>query len=410
MRKSLYFLGLVLMTSTACRAEPTPDGNGADAAAPVATAPDAAAHANDGGFRESPDRPFVATPVATFDEPWAMTFIAGGPWALVTERKGKLILIDTQSGSKHAVSGVPPVDYGGQGGFGDVVAAPDPDPTDKIHPIYLSWAEAGTGDTRGAVVARANLTINSMAEQIGSLSDLQIIWRQVPKVTGRGHFSHRIAVAPDGQHIFISSGERQKFDPAQDKGGNLGKIVRLKLDGGVPADNPFAGTGEKDGVTAQIWSLGQRNALGLAFDRQGRLWENEMGPQGGDEVNLIERGGNYGYPKVSNGSHYGGRDIPDHAPGDGFIAPKAWWNPSISPAGMAYYDGALFPQWRDSLLIGALSGEALIRLKIDGDSVTKADHWPMKARIREVETGPDGALWVLEDGANGRLLKLTPGK
>lgn len=404
MRKSLYFLGAALMTSTACHAEPVPDRSGPDTSA-AASSP-----AMDGGFRESPRRPFVATPVATFEEPWAMTFIAGGPWALVTERKGKLILIDTQNGSKHEVSGAPPVDYGGQGGFGDVVAAPDPDPTDKIHPIYLSWAEAGTGDTRGAVVARANLTINSMAERIGALSDLRIIWRQTPKVTGRGHFSHRIAIAPDGRHIFISSGERQKFDPAQDMAGNLGKIIRLNLDGSVPADNPFAGAdGKADGIAAQVWALGVRNALGLAFDRQGRLWENEMGPQGGDEVNLIERGGNYGYPKVSNGSHYGGRDIPDHAPGDGFIAPKAWWNPSISPGGMAWYDGALFPQWKDSLLLGALSGQALIRLKVEGDRVTKADHWPMKARIREVETGPDGALWLLEDGAGGRLLRLTPG-
>ncbi|MGE4429570.1 MAG: PQQ-dependent sugar dehydrogenase [Sphingobium sp.] len=405
MRKSLYFLGLALMTSTACHAGPAPEGNKADAPAPAPKAAGTGASADDGGFRESADRPFIATPVATFDEPWAMTFIAGGSWALVTERKGKLILLDTRNGSTHEVSGTPPVDYGGQGGFGDVVAAPDPDPTDKIHPVYLSWAEAGTGDMRGAVVARANLTINNMADQLGALGDLHIIWRQVPKVTGRGHYSHRIIVAPDGQHIFISSGERQKFDPAQDRKSNLGKIVRLNLDGSIPADNPFAKEG---GITAQIWSLGQRNALGLAFDRQGRLWENEMGPKGGDEVNLIERGGNYGYPKVSNGSHYDGRDIPDHAPGDGFIAPKAWWNPSISPGGMAYYDGALFPQWKDSLLIGALSGEALIRLKIEGDGVTKADHWPMKARIREVKTGPDGALWLLEDGANGRLLKLTP--
>lgn len=398
MRKSLYLLSLSLMASTACHAGPAPDNQQARTGEAPA--------GGDGGFRESADRPFTATPVATFDEPWAMTFIAGGPWALVTQRKGKLVLVDTSSGATHEVGGdVPKVAYGGQGGLGDVVEAPDPDPTDKIHPVYLSWAEAGPGGTRGAVVALADVTINSMAEQIGSLGNLKVIWRQEPKVTGDGHYSHRIVVAPDDRHIFLSSGERQKFDPAQDMAANLGKIIRLAPDGSVPADNPFA---DKGGVTAQIWSLGQRNALGLAFDRQGRLWENEMGPQGGDEVNLIERGGNYGWPKVSNGSHYDGRAIPDHAPGDGFIAPKIWWNPSISPAGMAYYNGDLFPQWKGSLLIGALSGQALIRVKIDGDMAAKADHWAMNARIREVETGPDGAVWLLEDGANGRLLRLTP--
>jgi len=397
MRKSLYFLALSLMASTACNAGQAPGNQQARTQEAPAS--------GDGGFRESAQTPFTATPVAAFDEPWAMTFIAGGPWALVTERKGKLILVDTTSGAKHEVSGVPKVAYGGQGGLGDVVEAPDPDPTDKIHPVYLSWAEAGPGNTRGAVVALADVTINSMAEQIGSLGNLRIIWRQEPKVTGEGHYSHRIAVAPDRKHIFISSGERQKFDPAQDMAANLGKIIRLNPDGSVPTDNPFA---DKGGVTAQIWSLGHRNALGLAFDRQGRLWEDEMGPQGGDEVNLIERGGNYGWPRVSNGSHYGGKAIPDHAPGDGFIAPKAWWNPSISPAGMAYYDANLFPQWKDSLLIGALSGQALVRMKIDGATVTKADHWPMKARIRDVKTGPDGAVWLLEDGTKGRLLRLTP--
>jgi len=399
MRKCPYFLALPMLLATACHAAPTA-GEQAGAEAPSQVA------ATDGGFEESASRPFIVTPVVPFEEPWAMTFIPGGPWALVSERKGRLMLVDTRNNRSYPVGGdLPRVAYGGQGGLGDVVAAPDPDTTDKIHPVYLSWAEPGEGDTRGAVVALANLTINSMAEQIGSLGDVKILWRQAPKVSGDGHYSHRIALSPDQKHIFISSGERQKFNPAQDMGGNLGKIIRLNSDGSVPADNPFAARG---GVAAQIWSLGHRNILGLAFDRQGRLWEDEMGPKGGDEVNLIEPGGNYGWPKVSNGSHYDGRAIPDHAPGDGFLAPRAWWNPSISPGSLAYYDGALFPQWKDSLLIGALSGEALIRLKIEGDHVVKADHWPMKARIREVEIGPDGAVWLLEDGPGGRLLKLTP--
>ncbi|MPT47073.1 MAG: PQQ-dependent sugar dehydrogenase [Sphingobium sp.] len=395
MRISLLTPALALMFSAACNAQ-TP-------AQPENKA--AAGQAGDGTFTPSRSRPFNTSTLTSFDEPWALTFIPGGPWALVTERKGKLILLDTRDNSKYEVSGVPTVSYGGQGGFGDVVAAPDPDPTDKIHPIYLSWAEEGENDTRGAVVASANIVINSMADQIGALQDVKIIWRQSEKVTGRGHFGHRIAIAPDQKHIFISSSDRQKFDPAQDMNSNLGKIIRLNLDGSIPADNPFA---DKGGVTAQIWSLGQRNPLSIAFDRDGKLWESEMGPKGGDEINLITPRGNYGYPKVSNGDHYDGKPIPDHASGDGFLPPKAWWNPSISPGGMAYYDGRLFPQWRNSLLLAALSGQALIRLQIDGEAVRKADHWDMGARIREVESAPDGSVWVLEDGENAKLLKLTP--
>lgn len=372
------------------------------------TASDGMADAPAPETSQPPDQPaalpFATSEIARFDEPWAMTFIPGTSYALVTEKPGRLILFNTGDATKKDASGVPRVDYGGQGGLGDIVMAPDPDSGDAVYPVYLSWVESGSDDTRGAVVGHADLVIDEMGDGAASLENLRIIWRQAPKVTGRGHFAHRIAVAPDGQHIFISSGERQKFDPAQDMDANLGKIIRLKPDGALPADNPFAGQG---GVTAQTWSLGHRNGLGLAFDSNGRLWESEMGPQGGDEINLIQKGGNYGYPIVSNGSHYDGRDIPDHAPGDGFVAPAAWWNPSVSPAGMTYYDGAMFPQWRGSLFVGALSGQALIRLQIQGTTLHKADQWPMK-RIREVEAGPDGAIWLLEDGAQARLLKLTP--
>jgi glucose/arabinose dehydrogenase len=188
--------------------------------------------------------------------------------------------------------------------------------------------------------------------------------------------------------------------------GNLGKVVRLNDDGSLPADNPWSARG---GVTAQLFSLGHRNLLGLAFDGQGRLWNTEMGPQGGDELNLVTRGGNYGYPRVSNGSHYDGRDIPDHRPGDGFQAPAVWWNPSISPSSLMIYSGAMFPAWRGDAFIGALSGEALIRVDLDGANARKADQWPMGARIREVEQAPDGAIWLLQDGdSGGRLLRLTP--
>lgn len=389
---------MALSLSTACNAQ-TPSSNQAEAGNIAANS---AVAADDGSFTPSASKPFVTEAITSFDTPWAMTFIGNGPLALVTERKGTLILLDTSNGAKRTVSGVPAVDFGGQGGLGDIITAPGGSGADGRHAVYLSWAEAGPNDTRGAAVARADLVIS---DQAARLENLSIIWRQSEKVTGNGHFAHRLAFSPDGQYLFISSGDRQKFEPAQDMKSNLGKIIRIKPDGGIPADNPFAAQG---GVTAQIWSLGQRNPLSIAFDRDGRLWESEMGPKGGDEINLIVPKGNYGYPRVSNGDHYDGKPITDHAPGDGFLAPKAYWTPSISPGGMAYYNGALFPQWRHSLLLAALSGKALIRLQIEGDSVRKADHWDMGARIREVESAPDGSVWVLEDGEKARLLKLTP--
>ena len=208
--------------------------------------------------------------------------------------------------------------------------------------------------------------------------------------------------------MWISSSERQKFDPAQDMKTNLGKIIRLNDDGSVPADNPFARQG---GVAAQVWSLGHRNALGLAFDAQGRLWEHEMGPKGGDELNLIERGRNYGYPLVSNGDHYDGRVIPDHDTRPEFAAPTISWNPVISPAGLVFYSGDRFPQWKGDAFIGGLSSKSLVRIEFDGTQAREAARYDMGERIREVEQGPDGSLWLLEDGndgSGGRLLKLSP--
>jgi glucose/arabinose dehydrogenase len=340
---------------------------------------------------------FVATPVATFDEPWAMSFLPDGR-LLVTEKKGRLLVV-TQDGEKSkALSGVPNVDYGGQGGFGDVVLHPDY-ATNKL--VYISYVEAGDGDVRGAAVARATL---SLSDNGGALEDLEVIWRQEPKVPGRGHFGHRIAFSDDG-YLFISSGERKKFDPSQDMNANLGKIVRLHHDGSVPDDNPFSNQG---GVTAQIWTLGHRNPLGLAFDEQGRLWNIEMGPRGGDELNLVVRGENYGYPTVSNGRHYDFEDIPDHDTRPEFAAPKAWWTPVISPSGLLIYTGDLFPDWRGDALITGLTSEALIRVEIDGDSAMESERFDMNKRIRAIGQGPNGAIWLLEDRKGGRLLKLTP--
>jgi len=344
------------------------------------------------------DLPFSATPFATFNEPWAMSFLPDGT-ALISEKRGTLKRFDPASGRTGTVSGVPAVAYGGQGGFGDVLPHPS---FAQNGWVYLSYAEAGSGDTRGAAVARAKLTLDDNGG--GALSEVKVIWRQQPKVSGEGHYGHRLAFGPDGK-LWISSSERQKFDPAQDMSGNLGKIVRLNDDGSVPADNPFARRG---GVAAQVWSLGHRNVLGLAFDANGQLWEHEMGPAGGDELNLIQRGANYGYPIVSNGDHYDGRPIPDHSTRPEFAAPKVSWTPVISPAGFVIYSGSTFPQWRGNGFIGGLSSQSLVRIEFNGENAREAARYDMGKRIREVEQGPDGALWLLEDGSGGRLLKLQP--
>ncbi|WP_407292331.1 PQQ-dependent sugar dehydrogenase [Stutzerimonas zhaodongensis] len=341
--------------------------------------------------------PFSATPRGSFSEPWAMTFLPDGT-ALVTEKGGALKRVDVKSGKVQTIAGVPEVAYGGQGGLGDVILHPD---FAQNNIIYLSYAEPGDGDNRGAAVARATLELSADG---GSLSDTEVIWQQTPKVSGKGHYGHRLAFGPDGK-LWIASGERQKFKPAQDMESTMGKILRLNDDGSVPDDNPFA---DKGGVTAQIWSLGHRNPLGIAFDDQGRLWEHEMGPEGGDEFNLIQKGGNYGYPVVSNGDHYGGRPIPDHDTRPEFIAPKISWTPVISPAGMIIYDGDRFADWKGDALIGGLSAEALVRVTMNGEEASEAARYDMNARIREVEQGPDGSIWLLEDGDGGRLLELQP--
>ncbi len=342
--------------------------------------------------------PFAATEFGRFEEPWAMSFLPDGT-LLVSEKGGTLRHFDPATRRSGEIGGVPKVAYGGQGGLGDVL--PHPDFADNGL-VYISYAEEGADDTRGAAVARARLTLD--ADGGGRLTDLDVIWRQTPKVTGRGHYGHRLAFDADGK-LWISSSERQKFDPAQDMGSNLGKIIRLNDDGSVPADNPFVDQGSP---ADQVWSLGHRSVLGIAFDAQGRLWEHEMGPKGGDELNLIQRGGNYGYPLVSNGDHYDGRKIPNHDTRPEFIAPVVTWWEVISPAGFIIYSGELFPQWQGSGFIGGLSSRSLVRVAFDGDSAREAERFNMGERIREVEQGPDGAIWLLEDGKGGRLLKLTP--
>ena len=381
-------LATSLALLTAC------NGDSSAAPAPAAATADAPgpAVAMDAG------NPFTATVVATFDEPWAMSFLPDGR-LLVSEKAGTLKLFDFASGKAGEVSGVPVVEYGGQGGLGDVVPHPQ---FAQNGWVYISYAEAGDGDTAGAAVARAKLAPDDAGG--GRLENPEVIWRQVPKLEGRGHYGHRLLFGDDGK-LWISSGERQHFDPAQDMQSNLGKILRLNDDGSVPADNPFAAQGD---VAAQVWSLGHRNPLGIAFDANGQLWNDEMGPAGGDELNKVERGANYGYPIVSNGDHYDGRPIPDHATRPEFSAPAVTWNPVISPSSLVFYSGTQFPDWQGDALIGGLSSQALVRVEFDGDRAFEAARYPMGNRIRAVRQGPDGAILLLEDGKGGRLLKLTP--
>jgi len=376
-------------------------------------------------------RPFAVQPVATFSGPWAMTFLPGrGNQALVTEKSGAIWLVDAGTGAKSTVTGAPKVLASGQGGLLDIVAAPD---FARSNAVYLTYAEPSGRGGSGLALARATL----VTQGGNRLDGLKVLWRDPAGGKG-GQFGARIAFAPNGRSLFLSSGERQRFTPAQDPNQPLGKILHLTLDGQPAAGNPMAGRAGAATVTitdppedneaartapgrqvtwpglnrtpAETWSTGHRNPLGLAFAPDGRLWEHEMGPRGGDEVNLILPGKNYGWPRASNGTNYDGVDIPDHKAADGFEPPKVFWNPSISPAGMIVYSGNLFPQWRGDLLLGGLSSKALLRVHVTGDQAEKAEQWNMGTRIREVEQGPGGDVYLLEDGAGGRLLRLTPAR
>jgi len=346
---------------------------------------------------QAADKPFTVSEVATFTTPWAMDFLPGSGvrtanMALVSEKEGKLWLVDTAAGTRQQVSGLPAVKVAGQGGLGDVVAHPDFAGNQRI---YLSFAEAGPNGSSGAAIGYGRLIMGQGAPR---LEGFKIIWRQTPKVTDNGHFGHRIAFAPDGT-MYVTSGEREKMQPAQDRASDLGKIIHM--------------TAEGQRIGGRFDTMGHRNPLGIAFAPDGRLWSVEMGPRGGDELNLIVRGKNYGWPEASYGSHYGGADIPDDHKGRGFEEPKVWWNPAISPGGMIIYSGDLFPAWKGDALVGGLSGENFVRVDIDGDTARKADDWPMGKRIRAVDQGPRGEVYLLEDGRNGdggRLLRLEPAR
>lgn len=386
----------------------------------------------------SHELPFKVETIGTFDTPFAMALVPGGQ-ILVTEKAGKLQYF-IPGVLSYQVAGVPKVAQVDQGGLLDVIAAPD---FAQSQLIYLTYSEAAATGSQLAM-ARAkleNLPGPAMCEPGMSvctggsyeLQNVTVLWRSGSAGEG-GQFGAVIAFAPDGKSLFLSSGERQRFTPAQDPDQALGKILHLTLDGqpwpgnpghgklgaatvtvtDPPKDTQVAKTlhgrtvpARRPNITpAETWSTGHRNPYGLQFDSAGRLWEIEMGPKGGDELNLILPGRNYGWPNASNATNYDGVPIPAQRAGDGYEAPKLWWNPSIAPSGLMIYSGKLFPQWRGSAFITGLAGQALVRVNLQGDRATPGDQWAMDTRLRDVIEAPDGAILLLTD--EGKLLRLTP--
>ena len=342
----------------------------------------------------------VETVASGLEHPWSVALLPDGGF-LVTERPGRLRRIDANGNISPPIAGVPTVFAEGQGGLLDVALDPD-FATNKR--IWLSYAEPGDSGTAGTAAAFATLDGDA-------LSDLRVVYRQQPKLVGPNHFGSRIAFDGKG-HVFISQGERFAYKAyAQDLGKLQGKLVRLNLDGSIPADNPFAGRSD---ARPEIFSYGHRNMQGLAVDpRTGRLWESEHGPRGGDEINLPEAGRNYGWPTISNGMDYGTNQpypetIGTSAPG--MESPYHVWAKSPGLSGMAFYTGHPGSPWNDSLFLGALAGHDLIRLQLDGDRIVSEERLldELGARIRDVRAGGDGNLYVLTDEDDGKLLRIVP--
>ena len=338
--------------------------------------------------------------VSQFNSPWAMSFINSDN-LLVTTKSGKLWLINT-SGEQSLVSGVPNVFAGGQGGLGDVVLHLNYKKNKLVYVSYINSDDAGR--TRYASVIRGTLENLDKPQ----LKNIETIWTQTPAQSGKGHFSQRIAFGLDGtQHagkMFITSGDRQEQTPAQKWDMALGKIIRLNEDGTIPTDNPFQDKGD---LAKTFWTVGHRNALGIAFAKDGQLWAHEMGPRHGDEFNLIVAGENYGWPIVSEGNHYNGARIPVHETRPDIMAPKLYWIPTVAPSGLIFYDGDEFPEWTGNAFIGGLKSEALVRIGFNNGEPFEAERFSWAKRVRDVEMDHDGAIWVIEDSPNGRLIKFT---
>ncbi|WP_131107266.1 PQQ-dependent sugar dehydrogenase [Pseudomonas sp. Sample_10] len=341
------------------------------------------------------------TPIAEgLEHPWSVAFLPDRQGMLVTERPGNLRLVNTQGKVSTPISGVPKVWAKGQGGLLDVALSPD-FKQDRL--IYLSYAEGGgQGNKAGTAVGRGRLS-----EDLTSLRDFTVIFRQEPKLSVGNHFGSRLVFDRDG-YLFITLGENNDRPTAQDLDKLQGKVVRIYPDGKVPEDNPFVG---QSGVRPEIWSYGVRNPQGAALNPwTGTLWENEHGPRGGDEINVIERGKNYGWPLATHGINYSGLPIPE-AQGktaEGTVGPRHFWEKSPGLSGMAFYDGDRFKAWQHNVFIGALVTQELIRLQFDGDKVVHEERLlgELNKRIRDVRQGPDGYLYVLTDEEDGALYKV----
>lgn len=341
------------------------------------------------------------TPIAKgLEHPWALAFLPNRQGMLVTERPGNLRVVSADGKLSAPLSGVPTVWAKGQGGLLDVVLSPD---FKQDRTVYLSYAEGGgEGDKAGTAVGRGRLS-----DDLTALKDFKVIFRQEPKLSVGNHFGSRLVFDRDG-YLFITLGENNDRPTAQDLDKLQGKIVRIYPDGKVPDDNPFVG---QAGVRPEIWSYGHRNPQGAALNPwTGTLWENEHGPQGGDEINIIERGKNYGWPMATHGINYSGQPIPEAkgTSAEGTVAPHHVWEKSPGLSGMAFYDADRFKVWQHNVFIGALASQALIRLQFDGDKVVHEERLlgELNKRIRDVRQGPDGYLYVLTDEDDGALYKV----
>ena len=339
----------------------------------------------------------VETVATGLEHPWSLAFLPNGEM-LVTERPGRLRIVSPDGRLSPPLVGVPEVYARGQGGLLDVALDPD---FERNGVIYLSYAELGEGGG-GTAVARAVLDIAS-----GRLTDLEVVFRQVPKSSGGRHFGSRLVFAPDGT-LFITIGERGERDRAQDFTINRGQVIRINPDGSIPEDNPFVG---KAGYRPEVWSYGHRNPQGAALHpATGALWIHEHGARGGDEVNVPEAGRNHGWPVISYGRHYSGAPIGEGTHKEGMVQPVYYWDPSIAPSGMAFYTGDKFPEWTGDLFVGALKGRLVSRLELDGRNVVAEERilGDLGERIRDVRQGPDGYLYLLTDSPDGRILRITP--
>ncbi|WP_376874981.1 PQQ-dependent sugar dehydrogenase [Albirhodobacter sp. R86504] len=364
--------------------------------AALLASPISAQSVNAGDRAANPRQPFDSVAVTTFASPWAIAFLPDGRM-LVTEKAGAVHLVG-QDGEKISVGGIPKVAASGQNGLLDIAVAPDFDQSGLVY-LSLVAPDAGGGTLQ---LVRAKLKDQ---DGVARLADVTAIWSQTP-AGGRGQPGGIIAFDPQGEHLFLTVGDRMEPATAQDPDMARGKVMRMRLDGSVPSDNPVSGGNE---VRSLTWTTGHRNPYGLAFNAEGDLWLHEMGPRGGDEFNRIVEGQNYGWPLVSNGENYNGTPIPNHDTRPEFAAPAVYWTPVIAPAGLTFYGGQMFADWQGSALIGALAGQALVRVEARGEGrFDEAERWDMGARIRDVAVAPDGAVWVIEDARNGALRRLTP--